>query len=413
MASSEKKTILFVDDEENILRSLRRLFHREGYTILLAQGGHKGLDILSQHAVDLVVSDVRMPEMDGVEFLRQVRQLYPDTACMILSGYAEKNAIAHIFTETTIQEMVSKPWNDDELKQTVRHILSQNNARREFSPGLHRLVNSLEALPPLPQTYRAVQKALSSADDTSAERAAEAIGQNPPIAARLLQVANSTFFGQHREVETINRAIFVLGLDLVQMLVLAASAFQQLTALASPAHASDQLWQHSLACGTIARHIAKTQNADRTAQEMALFTGTMHDLGKLVLIRSAAARYNAVLERAAQRATPIDELEREVLGTDHAELGGYVSECWNLPPSICEAVRYHHQPADAAIAAQLVYRIHLADVLAHRIDMGSNATAPPPASDPHTGDVLQLKAGDIDRLATQVQTLLSPPRSKG
>lgn len=74
MASSEKKTILFVDDEENILRSLRRLFHREGYTILLAQGGHKGLDILSQHAVDLVVSDVRMPEMDGVEFLRQDRK---------------------------------------------------------------------------------------------------------------------------------------------------------------------------------------------------------------------------------------------------------------------------------------------------------------------------------------------------
>ena len=82
MSGEEKETILFVDDEENILRSLRRLFHREGYHILLAKSGRKGLELLQEHPVDLVVSDVRMPEMNGVEFLNRVRKTHPEVACM-------------------------------------------------------------------------------------------------------------------------------------------------------------------------------------------------------------------------------------------------------------------------------------------------------------------------------------------
>ena len=148
MSGEEKETILFVDDEENILRSLRRLFHREGYHILLAKSGRKGLELLQEHPVDLVVSDVRMPEMNGVEFLNRVRKTHPEVACMVLSGYAERKAVSRIFSEINIQEMVAKPWDDSELKQTIRDLLNRKETQKDFSPGLYELINSFEALPP-------------------------------------------------------------------------------------------------------------------------------------------------------------------------------------------------------------------------------------------------------------------------
>ena len=102
-----------------------------------------------------------------------------------------------------------------------------------------------------------MQRALSEAKERSAEVVSEAIGQNPPLAARILQVANSTFFGQRREVETVSRAVFVLGLDFIQNLVLASGTFQQLAVQDAPLFNSDALWRHSLSCGFAARHIVR------------------------------------------------------------------------------------------------------------------------------------------------------------
>ncbi len=404
MTTADEKTILFVDDEENILRSLRRLFHREGYKILLAKGAQQGLNLLDQHEVDLVISDVRMPEMNGVEFLSRVRKRHPDTACMVLSGYAEKEAVTRIFSEINVQEMIAKPWDDDELKQTVRDLLEKSSSPKEFSPGLHNLINSFEALPPLPQTYQAVQQALNEAREKSADVVADAINQNPPLATRLLQVSNSTFFGQRRSVETISRAIFVLGLDFVQNLVLATGAFQQLANNKSANFNNDQLWQHSLSCGFVARHIARIQNGDRSMQETALFAGTMHDLGKLILARFAATRYDEVQDKLSQ-GKDICAVEREVLGTDHAEIGGYAAELWNLPPRICEAVRYHHQPTNASIDKKLACLIHLANALSHHLEQDEETTETLPISSPKVYSILDLTSSDVERIAQQVRSL--------
>ena len=102
----QKNTVLFVDDEKSILRSLRRLFHREDYEILLAQSGRKGLDVLAKHEVDLMMSDMRMPEINGDVFLKKVHELYPNTVRLILTGYAEKESVRRAFSEADVHELV-------------------------------------------------------------------------------------------------------------------------------------------------------------------------------------------------------------------------------------------------------------------------------------------------------------------
>jgi two-component system NtrC family sensor kinase len=117
---NEPIRLLFVDDEENILRSIERMFHDAGYTILTAKSGQEGLAILEAGPpAQVVVSDYRMPGMSGVEFLRAVARRWPDTVRMVLSGYADTPAVIGAINEGGIFKFISKPWNDDELRLAV------------------------------------------------------------------------------------------------------------------------------------------------------------------------------------------------------------------------------------------------------------------------------------------------------
>jgi len=121
MAGGEarKRTLLLVDDEENILASLRRLLRKDGYEILLGNGGAHGLELLAQHPVDVILSDQRMPNMTGVEFLRQVKTAYPETVRMVLSGYTELQSITDAINEGAIYKFLTKPWDDDQLRANI------------------------------------------------------------------------------------------------------------------------------------------------------------------------------------------------------------------------------------------------------------------------------------------------------
>ena len=114
-----ERTILLVDDEENILAALRRLLRRDGYRILTAGGGQAGLQLLAENTVDVIVSDQRMPNMTGVEFLRQVKALYPETVRLVLSGYTELQSITDAINEGAIYKFLTKPWEDDLLRANI------------------------------------------------------------------------------------------------------------------------------------------------------------------------------------------------------------------------------------------------------------------------------------------------------
>ncbi|MDP2826024.1 MAG: response regulator [Sulfuritalea sp.] len=124
-------TLLLVDDEASILSSLRRLLRPAGYTIHIAESGAAGLEILEREAVDLVVSDMRMPEMDGAQFLEQVRKRWPATMRILLTGYADVSSTVDAINRGEIYRYISKPWDDDQLTLTVRDALESGRLRSE------------------------------------------------------------------------------------------------------------------------------------------------------------------------------------------------------------------------------------------------------------------------------------------
>ena len=124
-------TLLFVDDEPGILSSLRRLFRPHGYRILVAESGALGLAELEKTPVDLVISDMRMPEMDGATFLKAVRQRWPDTVRILLTGYADVTSTVAAINEGEIYRYVSKPWDDNEIVNTVREALERYRLKQE------------------------------------------------------------------------------------------------------------------------------------------------------------------------------------------------------------------------------------------------------------------------------------------
>ena len=120
----EEIKILCVDDEKNVLKSLRRLFMDHDYEILTARSGKEGLEILEeQRDIQLIISDYRMPEMDGVEFLRRAYEYSPETIRIVLSGYADTASVVAAINEGQIYKFIPKPWNDDELKLTIEKAL--------------------------------------------------------------------------------------------------------------------------------------------------------------------------------------------------------------------------------------------------------------------------------------------------
>lgn len=143
------RTILLVDDEENILSAMRRVLRREGYQILTAGGGKEGLALLADHAVDVIVSDQRMPNMTGVEFLRQAKVLYPDTVRIVLSGYTELQSITDAINEGAIYKFLTKPWDDELIRANIAeafHHKELGDENRRLSSELALANQSLRSL---------------------------------------------------------------------------------------------------------------------------------------------------------------------------------------------------------------------------------------------------------------------------
>ena len=135
-----ERTLLLVDDEENITSALVRLLRRDGYRILCANSGEAGLALLAQNKVGVIISDQRMPEMSGVEFLSKVREAFPDTVRIVLSGYTELNSVTDAINRGAVYKFLTKPWEDELLRANVEEAFQRYEMRMENA----RLARELE-----------------------------------------------------------------------------------------------------------------------------------------------------------------------------------------------------------------------------------------------------------------------------
>ncbi|MBW1802965.1 MAG: HDOD domain-containing protein [Deltaproteobacteria bacterium] len=374
-----KRQIIFVDDEPMILQGLRRMLRgmRHEWDMVFALGGPEALEFMAKNPFDVIVSDMRMPDMDGAQLLDKVKKLYPYTVRIILSGHSEKEMIMKAVRPA--HQYLSKPCDAGKLKSTidrscrVRDLLAQDN--------LKDLVSQIESLPSLPAIYKELVDMLQSSDG-SIQKIGEVIARDMGMTAKILQLVNSAFFGVPRHISNPPQAVSLLGLDTVKALVLTIGIFSKFEKDRLLGLGVESLWDHSMKTGTIAKGVAEVEGVHKNQQDDALMAGLLHDVGKLILAANIPEKYGEVLEQARVQGVSPHEAEGQILGATHAEVGAYLVGLWGFPDTIVEAIAFHHSPEDCpAEGLTPLSIIHVANGLEHHFTQSSAGDGPVPGID--------------------------------
>ncbi len=358
-----KQHILFVDDEPNLLHGLRRMLRpmRQSWDMHFAESGPDALQIIDQQPCDVVVSDMRMPGMDGSQLLHKVRQYSPETIRFILSGHSDQNIILRSVGPT--HQFLAKPCGAVELKRTLAHACRLRHLLPDHK--LLRLVTSIERLPSIPSLYHQVIEALQ---EPTADLAtiAELLACDMGMTAKILQIVHSAFFGLQRQLSSPIQAVEVLGLDTLQAIVLKAHVFTAVEDPISYDSALQTLWANSLAIATCAREIMAAEGGDAAGLDDAFAAGLLHDVGTLVLIHHLPELYDRSRELITTQSLSVCDAERDVIGATHAQVGTYLMGLWGLSDIIIDALAYHHQPSACPTQAwSPLAAVHVAEALVH------------------------------------------------
>lgn len=281
-------TVLFVDDEVNILKAIQRLLRNEQMEVLTASRPQEALELLDRADAQLVVSDQRMPEMSGVDLLSSVRERHPDMVRMMLTGYTEMNIAVEAINKGEIYRLITKPWNDDELKATLRQAFDHFDLKREIK-RLNQVTRE--------QNFK-------------------------------LQDMNKNLEGKVRErTKQLDQ----------KNIELRTAYIQTIRALAEAIDAKDAYTRgHSERVAVYASRIAREMNLDKQLIERVYFSGLLHDVGKIGIP-------DAIITKPAR----LDPDEYEEI-KKHPEIGAKILEPVEFLRNIVPCVRHHHEWFDGS-----------------------------------------------------------------
>lgn len=359
------RKIVFVDDEPRILEGLQRMLRplRHEWEMSFAGSGDEALRILASRPFDVVVTDMRMPGMNGAALLAEVRQRHPQVVRIILSGYSDLELICK--SVGPAHQYLSKPSDAETIKLTVGRACALRDLLAD--DALQLLVSKLQSLPSLPVLYTELMAELQAADP-SIKKVSEIIARDLGMTVKILQMVNSAFFGIRRHVSSPTEAVSLLGLDTIVTLALTVQIFSQLDQARMPGFSPDALFAHSQRVACFAKRIARAEGADPKVFNDAFTAGLLHDVGQLLLAANQPQQYAEVLKLAQTEQLPLDRAERHVFGATHSEVGAYLLGLWGLPTPIVEAVAFHHLPG-LCLAAGFgpLTAVHVGNALAHEL----------------------------------------------
>ena len=336
------RRILFVDDDPKEIKRLRKMLRsiRHEWEMEFAVSGEEALGFMAKFPFDVIVSDMYMPGIGGVELLDTVKRCYPRTVRIVHSDHSDRQMV--LKSARSVHQFLMKPCNTETMKYTIERAcklrdLLKNETLKEIITGIHKL-------PSLPRLYNSIVAELYS-KKTSLKKVSNIISQDVSMSAKILQLVNSAFFGLPQKITDPHQAVVFLGMDTLKALVLSIHVFSSFAEDAELCGFSlTRMWQHSLRTSKLARNIAYAEMADDKVVEEAIIAGMLHDIGKLVLLK-VPMLYKEITELVRMAGCDLAEAEYIVMKTSHAELGAYLLGLWGIPDNVVEAVAFHHNPS--------------------------------------------------------------------
>jgi len=342
---------MFVDDEKKILKALKRTFIEAEYDTVFMDDPQKALDYFEENHVDLIISDIRMPAMDGFELLRRIKEKYPLTLRVALSGYTDRRQIYDALESNIARVYMFKPWDNEDLLKIVDNMIQLKEVLQDKK--LLDLVNNMDKLPTMPGIYRDISIAIE--EKRNVDEIADKIEADQSISSRILRIANSAFYGAKTGV--ISQAIMYIGLVNVRNIVLSNSVFDMSY---KQKHDMTKQWRHASFTNKITNAIYQELLEKRIPNIFAT-AGLLHDIGSVILSLNFDDRYYDVINQVKKDGGLLEEIEKSELGVSHQEIGGYLLDWWELPLPFVEAAMYHHNPLHPnVINKELVSVVHIA-----------------------------------------------------
>jgi len=349
---AERFRILFVDDDPCLLNGLRRslMGRRNEWEMSFVTSGAAALDHMAEHPVDVVVSDMRMPEMDGATLLADIAVRHPHTVRIILSGFADRDAV--IKTIGPSHRYLAKPCETQCLVSAIRRSLALRLVLGDHK--LRAVIAGLSILPTPPRMFGEILTELESRF-ASAKSLADKVRGDVALCTQILRLANTAYYARVNVVTEIEKAIQWLGFDTFKALFLFSGIFQSFTGDAEINAVLERVGQRSLKTSELARRIAEREGLPACVIDAITCASLLAHVGTVLLAANFPREFREIAASIDSDGLTVDKAEHRCLNADHAQIGAYLLGLWGFNDDIVEAVAYHHRPGAS--------RSHTIDVL--------------------------------------------------
>ena len=358
---SRKSILLAVADPQALVEIRQAL--GDGWEAIPVSNEADALAQLEQRSFDALLVDFNLGSPDASQLLSQALEKRPETIRFLLAYEADLALVAAEVSGP--HEILPKPVEPASLKNRIESSFAPADSNCNASggdPG-----NGTSASPAVPAVYSEVLKAIESQGVTPSQ-VGEIIAENAALTSEVLRLSNSAYLGLHHVITDPEEAVESMGLETVRALVMALRFLAEHSQLKSGYLSLEKIWQHSANVAQLARDLMLFETKDRMLAAEALVAGLLHDLGKVVLATNFDDMYGRVHSLARKQPVALWDIEKEMFGANHGEIGGCLVGMWNMPSSVVEAAAFHHEPP-LGEHQQLtpLAAVHIANVLEHQM----------------------------------------------
>ncbi len=351
-------TVLFVDDNETTLNGYKRLFksNNQSWRVLFANDAAEALELLQHHFIDVIISDLEMPVINGAILLSHVKKISPLTMRIIFTGCAEEKYVME--TVKLAHQIYLKPNSYKGIIAILDRAFYLHKIK--LNPAVRKIIMSVGTIPSTPEIVNEIVVAAED-ENYSLKELSQLISQDIGMSMNVLRLINSPYFGMKNQIISINQAVSLLGLEVLKTLIISVHLFESFPDLdVSEMH---EIMQHSFNSANNCKKILELEGCSKQECDAGFITGFMHDIGRIIIGSAFPVENEQILLKHSASNVPLAIAEQEIIGVTHEEISAFILALWGFEDHIIEAVAFHHSPSKSRCEDPLLLAaMHCADL---------------------------------------------------